>query len=79
MAHTKFHNIVVTLSAAGVLFILLGLAALALPATQEGVIILQLDGAHTLNSMDIVGMFAVGLGVVLTWLSGKCWTRQLRV
>ena len=79
MLTTRSNGVVISLSAAGVLFILLGLVALALPAPQEGIRILQLDGAHTLYSMDIAGMFTIGLGVVLTWLSGKFWTRQLRV
>lgn len=79
MLTPRSNGLVIALSAAGVLFILLGLVALALPDPQEGIRILQLDSAHTLNSMDIAGMFAIGLGVVLTWLSGKFWMRQLRV
>ncbi len=79
MFTTKSNSVVIALSAAGVLFILLGLIALALPTPQEGMLVLQLDGDHTLYSMDVAGTFAIGLGMILTWLSGKCWTRQLRV
>ena len=72
------HNwLVVALSAAGVIFIILGLLALALPTSQEGMHVWQLDSQHTINLMDVAGSFAIGLGVVLTWLGGKLWNRQL--
>jgi hypothetical protein len=67
------------LSAAGICFILLGLLALALPGSQEGVLIWRLDGGHSVNWMDLVGVFATGLGVILTWLSGLLWKQQTRV
>ncbi|MCJ7548274.1 MAG: hypothetical protein MUQ30_01155 [Anaerolineae bacterium] len=72
------HNwLVVALSAAGVIFILLGLLALALPTSQEGIHVWQLDSQHAIYLMDVAGSFAIGLGVVLTWLGGKLWNRQL--
>ena len=72
------HNwLVVALSAAGVIFILLGLLALALPTSQEGIHVLQLDSQHAIYLMDVAGSFAIGLGLVLTWLGGKLWNRQL--
>ena len=72
------HNwLVVALSAAGVIFIILGLLALALPTSQEGIHVLQLDSQHAIYLMDVAGSFAVGLGLVLTWLGGKLWNRQL--
>jgi len=37
----------------------------------------QLDSQHAINLMDVAGSFAIGLGVVLTWLGGKLWNRQL--
>lgn len=72
------HNwLVVALSAAGVIFILLGLLALALPTSQEGMHVWQLDSRHAIYLMDVAGSFAIGLGLVLTWLGGKLWNRQL--
>ena len=72
------HNwLVVALSAAGVIFILLGLWALALPTSQEGMHVWQLDSQHAIYLMDVAGSFAIGLGFVLTWLGGKLWNRQL--
>ncbi len=72
------HNwLVVALSAAGVVFILLGLLALALPTSQEGMHVWQLDSQHAIYLMDVAGSFAVGLGFVLTWLGGKLWNRHL--
>jgi len=72
------HNwLVVALSAAGVIFILLGLLALALPTSQEGMHVWQLDSQHAIYLMDVAGSFAIGLGLVLTWLGGKLWNRQL--
>lgn len=69
---------VMVLSAAGVAFILLGLMALALPATYEGFFIWQLDSEHTFHLMDAVGAFALGLGVILNWLGGALWKYQMR-
>jgi len=72
------HNwLVVAISAAGVIFILLGLLTLALPTSQEGMHVWQIDSQHAIHLMDIAGVFAVGLGLVLTWLGGKLWNRQL--
>jgi len=72
------HNwLVVALSAAGVIFILLGLLALALPTSQEGMHVWQLDSRHAIYLMDVAGSFAIGLGLVLTWLGGRLWNRQL--
>lgn len=72
------HNwLVVALSAAGIIFILLGLLALALPTSQEGMHVWQLDSRHAIYLMDVAGSFAIGLGLVLTWLGGKLWNRQL--
>jgi hypothetical protein len=59
MFTTKSNSVVIALSAAGVLFILLGLIALACPLTR-GMLVLQLDGDHTLYSMDVAGTFAIG-------------------
>lgn len=79
MVLAKSNHLVISLSAAGVLFILAGLIVLALPSAQEGMEVMQLDGAHALYAMDVIGMAIIGLGVILTWLSAQFWTRQLRV
>jgi hypothetical protein len=72
------HNwTVVVLSAAGVIFILLGLLGLAIPTSQEGMHVWQLDSRHDVYLMDVAGSFAIGLGLVLTWLGGKLWNRRL--
>jgi hypothetical protein len=67
------------LSGAGVIFILLGLLTLALPTAQEGAQLWQLDSGHAIYLMDLAGLFALGMGVVLTWLGGKLWSYQFRV
>jgi len=79
MVVPKYNGVVIALSAAGVLFILLGLLALALPTPQEGAHIWQLDNAHSFYLMDVAGMFTLGLGVLLSWLGGKFWSWQLRL
>ena len=68
----------VGLSTAGVCFIILGLIAFALPAAYEGELLLLLTPQHAPHVMDVAGSFAVGLGVVLTWLAGRLWQRQMR-
>ncbi|MBN1920665.1 MAG: hypothetical protein JW892_05435 [Anaerolineae bacterium] len=65
------------LSAAGVCFIILGLVAFALPASYEGELLVLLTPNHSLHVMDVAGGFAVGLGIVLTWLGGMLWQRQM--
>ncbi len=75
----KRNALVVALSAAGVVFILLGMLALALPTAQEGLHIYQLDSAHAFYLMDLAGVFTLALGVMLTWLGGQFWSRQLHV
>ena len=57
---------------------LLGLAALALPTSQEGVQLWELDSQHVVYVMDIAGSFALGLGLALTWVGSKVWNRHLR-
>lgn len=79
MSKPKYNDVVIALSAAGVLFILLGLVALALPTPQEGAHIWQLDSAHSFYLMDVAGIFTISLGVILTWLGGKFWSRQLHI
>ncbi|MCU0519906.1 MAG: hypothetical protein MUF84_04340 [Anaerolineae bacterium] len=69
---------VTAISAAGVLFILLGLTAVALPAPQEGVELLELDSQHAINVMDIAGSFVLGLGLALTWIGSRLWNRTLQ-
>ncbi len=76
--YTATHNkLVIALSAAGVGFILLGLFVLALPTPHEGTFVWQFDRGHALYLMDVAGIFIAGVGVALTWLSGKLWSRQL--
>ncbi|MBN1873352.1 MAG: hypothetical protein JXA33_03910 [Anaerolineae bacterium] len=71
-------NPVVTLNGAGVTFILMGLFALALPPSQEGMRVWQLSAEYTFYLMDIAGVFTIVLGTILTWLGGMLWKRQLR-
>jgi drug/metabolite transporter (DMT)-like permease len=68
---------VIAISSAGVIFILLGLMALALPPAQEGMQLWQMDNQHAVYQMDVAGGFALSLGMALTWLGGKIWNRQL--
>jgi hypothetical protein len=65
-------------SAAGVLCILLGLLALAIPASKEGAIVWQVDSRHTVYMMDAAGLIASAMGVFLTWLSGKLWQHRIK-
>jgi len=69
---------VLALSVAGVFFILLGLIAFSLPNDQEGDLLLPLSTAHAVHLMDFAGLFTAGMGVMLTWLGGRVWKRQLR-
>ena len=78
MPGSRFNWLVLALSGAGVIFILLGLLALALPTAQEGVRIIQLDKEHALYLLDIAGGFVILFGLLLTWLGGQFWSRQLR-
>lgn len=68
---------VIALSAAGLLFILLGLLSLALPTSQEGMQLWEFNRQHALNLMDVLGAFALTLGLTLTWIGSKLWNRQL--
>ncbi len=76
----RFHSdwTVLALSVAGIGFMLLGLIAFALPAAYEGELLLLLNPSHSLHIMDVAGGFALGLGIVLTWLGGMLWQRQMR-
>ena len=78
MFTSRFNWLVIALSGAGVIFILLGLLALALPTAQEGIRIMQLDTEHALYLLDIAGGFVILFGLLLTWLGGQLWSRQLR-
>ena len=79
MLWTRRNWLVMVLSAAGVIFILLGLMALALPTSYEGFYLWELDSDHSFRLMDAVGALALGLGVVLNWLGGTLWKHLLRV
>jgi hypothetical protein len=70
--------LVLALSAVGVLCILLGLLALAVPASKEGAMVWRVDSMHTVYMMDAAGLSASALGVFLTWLSGQLWQRRLK-
>lgn len=78
MPVSRYNWLVIALSGAGVVFIILGLLALALPTAQEGMRIIQLDNEHALYLLDIAGGFVILFGLLLTWLGGKFWNRQLR-
>lgn len=78
MTAPKQNWLVIALSGAGVLLILLGLMALALPDTYEGIYVWQLNSEHTFYLMDIVGVLALALGVILNWLGGAFWKSQMR-
>lgn len=78
MSAPKQNWLVIALSGAGVLFILLGLMALALPDTYEGTFVWQLNSEHSLYLMDIVGVLVLFLGVILNWLGGALWKSQMR-
>jgi hypothetical protein len=77
MPTSRFNWLVIALSGAGVIFILLGLLALSLPTAQEGIRIVQLDSEHALYLLDIAGGSVILLGLLLTWLGGQLWSRQL--
>jgi hypothetical protein len=78
MTAPKHHWMVIALSGVGVLFILLGLMALALPDTYEGIYVWQLNSEYTFRLMDVVGVFVLALGVLLNWLGGVLWKSQMR-
>ena len=78
MPPSRVNWLVIALSGAGVGFMLLGLLALALPTAQEGMRIVQLDKEHALYLLDIAGGFVIMFGLLLTWLGGQLWSRQLR-
>jgi drug/metabolite transporter (DMT)-like permease len=78
MATTMRDWRVLALSVAGIFFIMLGLVILALPSDQEGDILWQLDPEHAVRWMDMAGAFLTGLGVMLTWVGGLLWQRQMR-
>ncbi len=78
MSLSKYNWLVPLISGMGVILILLGLMALALPEAQEGTYILQLDSEHSFRFMDVVGVLALTLGVILNWLGGMFWKYQLR-
>ena len=78
MPASRFNWLVIALSGAGIIFMLLGLVALALPTAQEGIRIVQIDREHALYLLDIAGGFVILFGLLLTWLGGKFWSRQLR-
>lgn len=69
---------VLAISGAGSFFILLGLIALALPSAYEGILIYRLGPDHALRLMDVAGMFGTGIGVILSWLGGMLWQRQMK-
>lgn len=69
---------ILALSGAGIFFIVLGLAALGLPAGQEGELIWRLDPDHAVHLMDILGAFSATLGVLLTWLGSMLWQRRMK-
>ena len=77
MTTPKQHWLVIALSGAGVLLILLGLMALALPDTYEGFYVWQLNSEHTFYLMDVVGVFVLALGVILNWVGGTLWKSQM--
>lgn len=79
MPVSRFNWPVIALSGAGVVFMLLGLLALAMPTAQEGMHIVELDQEHALYFLDIAGGFVILFGLLLTWLGGQLWSRQLRV
>ena len=78
MTAPKQNWLVIALSGVGVLLILLGLMALALPESYEGFYVWQLNSEHTFHLMDVVGVFALALGVILNWLGGALWKSQMR-
>ena len=77
MKHGKPNILVIALSTAGVFFILLGLAGLAVPESREGVRLWQLNTEHSVHMMDLAGTFMLGVGLVLTWLGGKYWNQHV--
>lgn len=75
---SRGNKLVIALSGAGVVFILLGLFVLALPAAQEGIHLWQLDSTHAIYQMDVAGAFVLSLGIMLTWLGSSFWKLQMR-
>ena len=79
MVEARRNWLVIALSAAGVVFILFGLMALAVPTSYEGFYLWELDHEHAFRLLDVVGALALGVGVVLNWLGGTLWKHLLRV
>lgn len=69
--------LVTALNAIGLIFMLLGLAALALPTAHEGIQVWQVDNRHAVYAMDVAGGFALALGLILTWLGSRVWHRMV--
>ena len=69
---------ILALSGAGIFFIVLGLAALGLPADKEGELIWHLGLDHAVHLMDALGAFSATLGVLLTWLGSMLWQRRMK-
>jgi hypothetical protein len=78
MLFSRGNWLVIAVNAAGVLFIVLGLLALALPTPYEGPQLWELDAQHAISLMDAAGSFVLALGMLLTWLGSRIWHRSLR-
>ncbi len=73
----RYNPLVVVVSAIGLMFLLLGLLALALPISTEGTLLWELSSQRAVHLMDVIGLLLLGLGLALTWLSSRIWNRQL--
>lgn len=69
--------LVVFLSGSGVLLILLGLLAVALPPSYEGPRLWQLATEHTVYLADALGGMAMVLGGGMIWVGSRLWNRRL--
>ncbi|MGD1996908.1 MAG: hypothetical protein PVH62_09060 [Anaerolineae bacterium] len=68
---------VLLLSGTGLLTLLAGLAALALPDPYEGGVLYVLDPTHSVRVLDGIGLALVTLGGAMAWGAGLLWQRQM--
>jgi hypothetical protein len=64
---------VLVLSALALLTILVGFLALALPDSYEGPVLYSFDAAHSVRTLDGVGLALLAVGGTLAWGAGLLW------
>jgi hypothetical protein len=68
---------VLLLSAIAFLTLLVGLLVLALPDPYEGGVLYAFDAAHSIRTLDGVGLVLLVVGGVMAWGAGLLWQRRM--